>query len=256
MRAALAIALTAVLLLPVFRHRLSQPHVAFQESAFPVAACDAIAARNVRGRAYNLFSYGGYLLWRFWPERDRLPFIDVHATGSRELRDAYASALIDSTAWARLDRDERFEWVLLPRAGQARAPLLEWLDSDTTRWSLIFRDDVAALYVKRGGANAAVAERDRYRWLGGGPGRSNASLGSMFADSITFTGVVAELNRGVNESRWSASSHLALGNLAGLARHWPDALAQYDAAARTAPDLPELAARRAAARESLATGAR
>lgn len=255
-RTALAAALVAVLLIPVFTHRLSQPKIAFREDVFPVAACDAIAARDVRGRAFNVFSYGGYLLWRFWPERDRLPFLDVHLTGSAALRDAYASALVDSAAWAALDRDERFEWVLLPRAGQARAPLLEWLDADTTRWSAIFRDDVAALYVKRGGVNAAVAERDRYRWLGGGLRRTDASVRGMFADSVTFTGVVAELNRSVNESRWSATSHLMLGNLAALAHRWPDALAQYDAAAATAPDSPEIAAKRAAARESLATAPR
>ena len=252
-RALLAAALTGVLLIPVFTHRQSQPRIAFRDDTFPVAACDAIAARHVHGRAFNIFSYGGYLLWRFWPERDRLPFIDVHATGSRALRDAYASALVDSTGWTTLDRDERFEWVLLPRSGLSRAPLLEWLDADTTRWSLIFRDDVAALYVKRGGANAAVAERDRYRRLGGGPTRSNASLQGMFADSASFTGVVAELNRTVNESRWSATSHFVLGNLAGLAHRWPDALAQYDAAAETAPEMTGLAAKRAAARDSLAT---
>ena len=255
-RTALAAALTAVLLLPVFQHRLSQPRLAFQESVFPVAACDAISRHDVRGRAFNVFSYGGYLLWRFWPDRDRLPFTDVHLTGSPELRDAYATALVDSSSWAALDRKERFEWVLLPRAGQSRAPLLEWLDADTTRWSLVFRDDVAALYVRRGGTNAAVAERDRYRRLGGGPSRSNASLQGMFADSVSFTGVVAELNRTVNESRWSATSHVVLGNLAGLAHRWPDALAQYDAAAETAPEMIGLAAKRAAARESVATAPR
>jgi hypothetical protein len=254
-RTAIAGTFVLLLLVPVFQHRGSWPKVAFRESAFPVAACDAIAARDVRGRAFNLFSYGGYILWRFWPERDRLPFIDVHLTGSPALRDAYVSALIDSSAWAALDREDRFEWVLLPRTGQARAPLLEWLDADTTRWSLVFRDDVAALYVKRGGTNAAVAERDRYRWLGGGVRRLDAASQRMFADSVTFTGVIAELNRSVNESRWSANSHLAMGNLAAMAHHWQDALAQYDAAAATAPDLAGLAPRRAEARDSVAARA-
>ena len=33
------------------------------------AACDWIAAHGVRGRAFNQFFFGGYLLHRFWPER-------------------------------------------------------------------------------------------------------------------------------------------------------------------------------------------
>src|SRR5207249_2455776 len=48
----------------------------------PVRACDFMAEHDVRGRGYNMFWHGGYLLWRFWPDRDRLPFMDIHQTGT------------------------------------------------------------------------------------------------------------------------------------------------------------------------------
>jgi len=255
-RTTLAAALAVLLLVPAFKDRALQPRVAFRDSAFPIAACDAIARLDVRGRSFNLFSYGGYLLWRFWPERDRLPFIDVHVTGSAELRDEYVAALTDSAGWTTLDAKDRFDWVILPRSGRSRAPLLEWLDADTTRWSLVFLDDVAALYARRGGRNAAVAERDRYVYLGGGSSRLNDAARRMGVDSTVFVGVVREMNRCVDESKWTATVHFALANLAALAHRWPDALAQYDAAAAIEPELPELAGRRAVARDSLAARGR
>ena len=41
---------------------------------YPVRACDFMAAHGVRGRGFNDFQ-GGYQAWRFWPDRERLPFM-------------------------------------------------------------------------------------------------------------------------------------------------------------------------------------
>jgi len=78
----------------------------------------------------------------------------------------------------------------------------------------------------------------------------------MGTEPAVFDGMVGDLNRCVGESKWTASAHMMLGNLAVLAGRWRDALAQYDAAAAVAPDLPGLADRRAVARDSIAAGAR
>ena len=44
------------------------------EGKFPVQACDFMASHNVGGRLYNVYEWGGYVIWRFWP-RERV-FID------------------------------------------------------------------------------------------------------------------------------------------------------------------------------------
>ena len=36
---------------------------------------DFMLAEGIRGRGLNHFYYGPYQLYRFWPERDRLPFM-------------------------------------------------------------------------------------------------------------------------------------------------------------------------------------
>src|SRR5262249_45980175 len=77
--------------------------IGLKASEYPIAACDFMAREGVRGRGFNHFYLGGYLLQRFWPERDRLPFIDIHQTGTREDRDLYALAMSDAQAWRELD---------------------------------------------------------------------------------------------------------------------------------------------------------
>ncbi len=243
-RAGLAAALAALLLWPAFAQRPLRPSIAFRASAFPAAACDAVDSLGIRGRSFGLFSQGGYQIWRFWPERDRLPFMDVHQTGTPEDLAVYPSALTDSAAWAALDRRYTFDWVLLPRSGLARGPLLETLDADTSRWAAVFVDDVAAVFVRRDGANAEVAARHGYRWLPAGDRRLADIADRMGRDPVALAGMIADLERVVRESRQSASFRFMLGNIEWVRGHPAEALAHYDSALAVEPDLPGLRVRR------------
>src|SRR5262249_1595114 len=60
---------------------------------YPERACDWIEQHGVRGRAFNSFLFGGYLLHRFYPDPGRLPFMDIHQAGTKEIRYLYAFAL-------------------------------------------------------------------------------------------------------------------------------------------------------------------
>src|SRR5262249_17249776 len=68
------------------------PGIGFVATVYPGAACDFIEQHEVRGRMFSPYYFGGYVLWRFWPERDRLPFMDIHQSGTRADRDLYAYA--------------------------------------------------------------------------------------------------------------------------------------------------------------------
>jgi hypothetical protein len=73
-RAALAAAACVGLSIPEWS-RLEYPlGVRLDMARHPVRAADFMAAHGVRGRSFNDLG-GAYLAWRFWPERDRLPFI-------------------------------------------------------------------------------------------------------------------------------------------------------------------------------------
>ena len=73
-----------------------------------------LETHGVGGRGFHSFDQAGYLLWRFWPDRARLPFMDIHQSGTKEDRTLTARSLTDPPSWRRLDAKHRFDYVLLP----------------------------------------------------------------------------------------------------------------------------------------------
>jgi hypothetical protein len=211
----------------------------------PVAACDYIARAGVRGRGLNEFWQGGYLLWRFWPQRDRLPFIDIHQSAITGDRALVARLGSDPLAFAALDREHRFDWVLTSNMRDLAGALPDELDADST-WRLVFFDDAALLYVRRDDALAPVATRDGYRLLCGG-GEALQRLGARVnADPAARAALGAELARAVAASpARSGLAHNLLANVAMVEQRWPDALVELDAAIASGIIRPGLKQRRA-----------
>lgn len=205
----------------------------FVATCYPSAACDFIAQHGVRGRMFSPYYFGGYVLWRFWPQRDRLPFMDIHQSGTRADRDLYAYAFADSLAWRSLDEKHRFDVALLDGHQEwvAGDRLMDVLDADP-HWALVFRDDAAALYVRRDGPLAAVADSFAYRTMPGG-GERFAALGETIArDGSARAALRAELARRAAGSPLHAQADLALASLdfmdgdrSGARRHLESALA-------------------------------
>jgi hypothetical protein len=175
--------------------------VAFDRRHTPEAACDFMAAHAVRGRGFNDFYLGSGLLWRFWPERERLPFMDIHPEDSTpEIRDLYYRAISSPEGWRALDARYRFDYALLSRRYTERYGLLDLIDGDPS-WAVVFVDDVAAVYVRRSGPLAAVADSFAYRLLAGGRTREPMLLRRAMADSTVRAALTAELERQAGETR-------------------------------------------------------
>src|SRR5262249_50262014 len=147
-RAALAGALCLTLGIPEWSTPAWPLGVRLRPLWYPERACDFMMEHGVRGRGINPFDLAGYPLYRFWPERDRLPFIAIHQTGTRADRDACALLYRDPSAWRTLDARHRFDYALLSR--YQPNPALDALDADSS-FALVFVDDVAALFVRRDG---------------------------------------------------------------------------------------------------------
>ncbi|HTR96950.1 MAG TPA: hypothetical protein VMH61_03525, partial [Candidatus Acidoferrales bacterium] len=251
-RAGAAAALIVALPLPSTLTGAFRPGIAIRWEFFPVAACDWIEAHDVRGHGMNPFAWGGYLLWRFWPQPGRLPFMDIHQAGTTQDRYAYALAPVDTAAWYWLDRERRFDWVLEQRKStDPRDHLLDMLDRDST-WALVFTDDVAALYVRRRGSLAALAQRERYHWLAAGEDALGGIGARAYADTSAERAIRAELERQVRDSPWNGDANSLLANLDLHDGEWSGALAHLEAARRASPHLAGLQAREQIARDSLA----
>jgi hypothetical protein len=258
LRAVLTAASCLILPLAEWRRPEFPIGVGIEPREIPIAACDFMAREGVRGRGFNQFYLGGYLLQRFWPERERLPFMDIHQTGTREDRDLYTYAMTDPAAWRELDRRYRFEWVLLRRIAFPGDFLVEHLDADSS-FALVFLDDAAALWVRREGTLAGIAARFAYRELPAGTARLGALGAAATSDPARRGTIMAELEREASGSRFNAqalgrmgSLELALGDLASAEIHLRRTLASDPQSARAHERLGLVALERGRPREALA----
>jgi len=197
------------------------PHVA------PSRACDFMEAHGVRGRGLNPFDFGGYQMFRFWPDRSRLPFIDIHQSGSREDRYLYAVAQQDHDGWRTLDAKYRFDYVLVHTHQYPNDRLPQFLDADTTSWALVFTDDAAGLFIRRDGALASVAREFSYRRLPAGIVPLKV-LEECRADPVMRRELEGELRRAMRASPWNGRATLLLAPLLMLDHRLVEAHALLD----------------------------
>jgi hypothetical protein len=180
----------------------------------PVAACDFVAAHRVRGRAINDLHFGGYLAWRFWPERDRLPFITTQPENARPRdRALFAAAVVAPEGWKALDGRHRFDWAILDRDPSPGEQLLASVANDA-RFVPVFMDDVALVFVRRDGPLAAVADSFGYRVVPAERAAREALVAACARDSLLRSRARAEFERQSASSPQNALSEQALGVLA------------------------------------------
>lgn len=239
-RAALAIAACLALATPEIVRRDSpmRPGVGVDMTRYPVAACDFIAAEGLRGRLFNQGRTSGYLLWRFWPDRGRLPFMSIHPEDSPpEIRAFYAAVFTDPEAWAGVDARYRFDMVLLDQRQYAGDRLYDHIERDST-WARVFADDAAVLFLRRDGPLAAAAARLAYRVLPVGEEALAATRAAWVRDDALRREVRGELERQAASSRWNARASALLADLAMDEQRFPEARAHLDHALAVDPDLP------------------
>ena len=166
---ALAIALACAGLAFAEASRADRPFgVGIEMRNVPEHACDYMRDAGVRGRGFNHMQHGGYMAWRFWPDRTRLPFVTTQPElSTAAVRASYIAALQRPAEWYALDQARHFDYVLLQRRQDPGDHLLDVLDQDSS-WVMVFADDAAELYVPRGGALDSIAARDGYRVIPGG----------------------------------------------------------------------------------------
>lgn len=239
LRTALVTVLLVALPFPALHNPGMSPGLGFVWSQYPVRACDWLQAHGVRGKCFNNFASGGYLLWRFYPEPGRLPFMDIHQAGTPADRYLTAHAPQAREAWLELDHKYHFDYIVWPHVQYPGQHLLDQLDADST-WALVFTDDAAAVYLRRSGPLAALAQRERYRLIGAGADGMTALGPRTFADTTLRRQVRGELERAVASSPWNASASDLLANIAFSDGRWEDARRCMEVVMRAGKAVPEV----------------
>jgi len=118
-------------------------HAHFDPKHLPVQATDTIVERGLREPIFAPDSWGGYLIYRLYPE-NRVFVDDRHDFyGVDFLRD-YLKAIRLTPDWDKFLNEKHVNWALLP-AGSALANMLE----ETTQWNVVYRDGTAVLLERK-----------------------------------------------------------------------------------------------------------
>lgn len=115
-----------------------------EERGFPVKAVEWMKDNGLTDRVFNLYTWGGYLIWN-----DISPFVD----GRADLYELSGSgALEDYVAAIGLDAAPNPDRVFSKRGAQAVLyPAGTWLDrylGESRNWRCAYRDDIAVVYKK------------------------------------------------------------------------------------------------------------
>lgn len=111
------------------------------ESELPADAVEFIAEGNVTGNMFNFYRWGGYIIWKLYP--DHKVFIDGRADVYGDFIYDYISIIGLKPNWSNLLDKYDVSFVLIP----AELPLGEMLNEK--EWETVYEDDVSVI-LKRG----------------------------------------------------------------------------------------------------------
>jgi len=114
-----------------------------ERERLPVGAVDWIESNRPAGLMFNSYNWGGYLIWRLWPD------YKVYVDGRTDLyddaflRDYLKAADAQTDFEAILERDD-VNWVIV-EAGSALGAAL----SREANWTNDYRDEMAVIYTRK-----------------------------------------------------------------------------------------------------------
>ncbi len=115
----------------------------FDARHFPVQAVEHIARRNIREPVFAPDSWGGYLIYRLYPQT-KVFVDDRHDLYGVEFLKDYLKAVRITPDWDKFLNEKRVNWVLVP-AESSLANMLE----ETSQWNVAYRDGTAVLFKRR-----------------------------------------------------------------------------------------------------------
>jgi hypothetical protein len=116
-------------------------HAQFDPKRFPVAAVDYISKANLKGPIFAPDQWGGYLIYRLYPQA-KVVLDDRHDFYGESFLKSYLKLIHLEPGWEEFLHDHPANCLVLPRES-ALANIL----AETDNWRAIYRDDVAVIFV-------------------------------------------------------------------------------------------------------------
>ena len=114
-------------------------------SSYPIGAADWLAAHpDVGTRMYNQYGWGGYLAYRFYPQKSRQVFIFGEAALMGDpLLNQYEDVQTLRPDWKQILDGYQVDYIVYNK-GEPLANVL----ADEPDWKLVYQDSVAVIYVR------------------------------------------------------------------------------------------------------------
>jgi tetratricopeptide (TPR) repeat protein len=132
---------------------------------YPEATVKFLKEHDVKGRIFNTYGYGGYIIWHLWPHIQ--VFIDGRAITiyDQDFFWSYGLAFQNKETWEKVLERYGIEIVLIQDAREKGYSLFfYWLDEDED-WRLVAFDDVSNLYIKKGAKFNKLIEQYGFHYL-------------------------------------------------------------------------------------------
>lgn len=115
-------------------------------AVLPIGAADWIAQQRPSGSMFNSYNFGGYLLWRLWPD------YPVYVDGRTDLYDGaslreYQTVMLTAPGFEEVFDRRGVGFIVIERD----APLAVWL-AQSSHWSRSYEDDQTVIFVRQNGA--------------------------------------------------------------------------------------------------------
>ncbi len=114
----------------------------FDAKRFPVQAADVIAQRGIREPIFTPDSWGGYLIYRLYPQTKVL-VDDRHDLYGDQFLKEYLKTIRAEPGWDRMLNQRQVDWILVPR----ESPLANAL-TETKQWRVAYGDSTATLFAR------------------------------------------------------------------------------------------------------------
>jgi hypothetical protein len=161
-----------------------------KENAFPEGAIRFMDLQGIKGKMFNSYGYGGYLIWR---APDRPVFIDgrYRRLYTPAEYGEYKGILENAGKWQAAEQKYGFDYAvleydLMSRRFPAHLP-------DNKEWALVYWDNCSLVYLKRSPERAELIARNEYKLAR--PAFLDFSYLDSFAQSGRMNEALAGLDR-------------------------------------------------------------
>jgi len=115
----------------------------FDPGRLPVQSAEVIVERGIREPVFCQDSWGGYLIYRLYPQ-NKVFVDDRHDLYGEEFLKDYLKAILVAPEWDKFLSEKRVNWALLP-AESSLANMLK----ETSKWGLVYRDKTSVLLERK-----------------------------------------------------------------------------------------------------------